>query len=259
MSTGSIRFRLTVWYAGLLAVLILLLGSSAYFGLRHYLNQTLNDSLGKQARQIGEGFLIDVATGGEGYVVSEINEHYAPELNNRFVRLTRADGSVLYISGKPKESHFDPSTVPALHDPINRDFVREEHLPGGKLRIYSQPFTERTGQRFLIEVGAPYEQVEVVLHGLLIALALGLPLTVLVAVVGGYMLMKKALNPIDEITSATEQITSSNLSQRLPIARTGDELERLSVALNRMIARLEESFQYIRRFTADASHELRTP
>ncbi len=259
MSTGSIRFRLTVWYAGLLAVLILLLGSSAYFGLRHYLNQTLNDSLGKQARQIGEGFLIDVATGGEGYVVSEINEHYAPELNNRFVRLTRADGSVLYISGKPKESHFDPSTVPALHDPINRDFVREEHLPGGKLRIYSQPFTERTGQRFLIEVGAPYEQVEVVLHGLLIALALGLPLTVLVAVIGGYMLMKEALNPIDEITSAAEQITSSNLSQRLPIARTGDELERLSVALNRMIARLEESFQYIRRFTADASHELRTP
>ena len=88
MSTGSIRFRLTVWYAGLLAVLILLLGSSAYFGLRHYLNQTLNDSLGKQARQIGEGFLIDAATGGGGHVVSR-SSHYAPELNNRFVRLTR--------------------------------------------------------------------------------------------------------------------------------------------------------------------------
>lgn len=259
MNTRSIRFRLTVWYAGLLAMLILLLGTSTYFGLRHYLNQTLNESLGRQARQIGESFLIDVATGGEGYVVSEINEHYAPELNNRFVRVTRADGSVLYVSGKPKESHFDPLTVPVLRAPVNQDFEREEHLPGGELLIYSRPFTERTGQHFLIEVGAPYEQVEVVLYGLLLALALGLPLTVIAAVGGGYMLMKKALNPIDSITHAAEQITSRNLSQRLPVARTGDELERLSAALNRMIARLEESFQYIRRFTADASHELRTP
>lgn len=259
MNTRSIRFRLTVWYAGLLGILILLLGTSTYLGLRHYLNQTLNESLGRQARQIGESFLADVATGGEGYVVSEINEHYAPEQNNRFVRVTRADGSVLYISGKPKESHFDPSTIPILGYPVNQDFEREEHLPGGELLIYAHPFTERTGQRFLIEVGAPYEQVEVVLYGLLLALAFGLPLTVIVAVGGGYMLMKKALNPIDAITQAAEQITSRNLSHRLPVARTGDELERLSAALNRMIARLEESFQYIRRFTADASHELRTP
>ena len=259
MNTRSIRFRLTVWYAGLLAVLILLFGTSTYFGLRHYLNQTLNESLGRQARQMGESFLADVTTGGEGYVISEINEHYAPELNNRFVRVTRADGSVLYVSGKPKESHFDPSTVPVLPAPVNQDFEREEHLPGGELLIYTHPFTERTGKRFLIEVGAPYEQVEVVLYGLLLALALGLPLTVIVAVCGGYVLLKRALNPIDSITHTAEQITSRNLSQRLPVARTGDELERLSVALNRMIARLEESFQYIRRFTADASHELRTP
>jgi len=259
MNTRSIRFRLTVWYAGLLALLLLLFGASTYLGLRHYLNQTLNESLGRQARQIGESFLIDVATGGEGYVISEINEHYAPELNNRFVRLTRADGSVLYVSGKPKESRFDPSAVAAVGAPVDRDFVREAHVPGGVLLIYTHPFTERTGQHFLIEVGAPYEQVEVVLYGLLLALALGLPLTVIVAISGGWLLMRQALNPVDEITRGAEQITSRNLSQRLPIARTGDELERLSAALNRMIERLEESFLYVSRFTADASHELRTP
>src|SRR5215470_4225160 len=221
MNTRSIQFRLTVWYAGLLALLLLLFGASTYLGLRHYLNQTLNESLGRQAQQIGESFLVDVATGGEGYVISEINEHYAPELNNRFVRLTRANGSVLYVSGKPKESRFDPSAVAA--------------------------------------VGAPVEQVEVVLYGLLLALALGLPLTVIVAISGGWLLMRQALNPVDEITRGAEQITSRNLSQRLPVARTGDELERLSAALNRMIERLEESFLYVSRFTADASHELRTP
>src|SRR5262244_1593302 len=259
MNTRSIRFRLTVWYAGLLALLLLLFGASTYLGLRHYLNQTLNESLGRQARQIGESFLIDVATGGEGYVISEVNEHYAPELNNRFVRVTRADGSVMYVSGKPKESSFDPSAVSAVGAPVDRDYVREVHAPGGELMIYTHPFTERTGQRFLIEVGAPYEQVEVVLYGLLLALALGLPLTVIVAISGGWLLMRKALDPVDEITRGAEQITSRNLSQRLPVARTGDELERLSTALNRMIERLEESFLYVSRFTADASHELRTP
>src|SRR5262245_53967220 len=122
MNTRSIRFRLTAWYAGLLAILILLFGVSTYLGLRHYLNQSLIVALGKQARQIGENFLIDVGTGGEGYVISEINEHYAPELNNRFLRLTRADGSVMYVSGKPKESNFDPATVPVLRAPFNQDF-----------------------------------------------------------------------------------------------------------------------------------------
>jgi heavy metal sensor kinase len=259
MNTHSIRFRLTVWYAGLLAALLLLLGASTYFGLRRYLNQSLNESLARQTQQIGESFLVDVATGGEGYVISEINEHYAPELNNRFVRITRADGTVMYVSGRPKESHFDPSIIPVLNTPVSGDFVREAHQPGGELLIYTHPFTERTGQRFLIEVGAPYEQVEYVLYGLLLALTLGLPLTVIVAISGGYLLMRRALQPVDEITHSAEQITSRNLGQRLPVANTGDELERLSVALNRMIARLDESFQYIRRFTADASHELRTP
>jgi heavy metal sensor kinase len=73
------------------------------------------------------------------------------------------------------------------------------------------------------------------------------------------LLMRRALRPVDEITQSAERITSRNLSERLPAPQTGDEIERLSVGLNRMIARLDESFQHIHRFSADASHELRTP
>jgi heavy metal sensor kinase len=82
---------------------------------------------------------------------------------------------------------------------------------------------------------------------------------VAIAIAGGYLLMRRALRPVDEITQSAERITSRNLNERLPAPQTGDELERLSVALNRMIARLDESFQHIHRFSADASHELRTP
>jgi heavy metal sensor kinase len=90
-------------------------------------------------------------------------------------------------------------------------------------------------------------------------LAVYLPLIVSLAGFGGYWLMRRSLRPVDEITTRAEGITSTNLSERLPVIKTGDEIERLSTALNRMIARLEDAFQHINRFSADASHELRTP
>jgi len=73
------------------------------------------------------------------------------------------------------------------------------------------------------------------------------------------VLVKRALLPVDRIAASAERISSQNLSERLPVAQTGDELERLSLALNRMIERLDSAFLYSRRFVADASHELRTP
>jgi heavy metal sensor kinase len=263
MNTRSIRFRLTVWHAGLLAVLLLLFGGSTWFGLAHYLNRSLGESLAKQARQIGENFLLDVGTSGESYVIEEINEHYSPERNDHFVRVTRADGGALYVSGTPISKGFDPSQVsaaPLSSFSTGRDATREEHLSGGgELLIYSLPFTARDGSRYVIETGASYESVEDTLRGLLLTLAVGLPVMIAVAALGGYWIMRRALRPLDEIAVAAERITSRNLSERMPSPRSDDEIERLSFALNRMIARLEESFQYIRRFTADASHELRTP
>jgi heavy metal sensor kinase len=96
-------------------------------------------------------------------------------------------------------------------------------------------------------------------RGLLVAFLLALPLVIGISIGGGYLLMRRALSPLQEIAHSAEQIGSHNLNERLPVAQTGDELERLAISLNRMIARLESAFQHISRFTADASHELRTP
>jgi len=98
-----------------------------------------------------------------------------------------------------------------------------------------------------------------VLHGLLLTLALGMPLIIAAAAVGGILVMRRALHPLDEITQTAETITSRNFGERLPVIRTGDEIERLTTSLNRMMMRLEDSFQHISRFSADVSHELRTP
>jgi heavy metal sensor kinase len=203
---------------------------------------------------------VNIRQSGEPYVVDEIKEHFAPEINGRFVRVTRSDNSVLYVSGLPKDGSFDPAGLPILLQANGEAPLHKEHpTAGGEMLIYSLPFQSREGDRFLIEVGAPYRHVGVVLQELLLVLAVAFPVTILMAIGGGYLLMRRALKPVAEITSRAEGITSRNLGERLPVAPSGDELERLSVSLNRMIARLEESFQHTSRFTADASHELRTP
>src|SRR5436190_1971028 len=79
------------------------------------------------------------------------------------------------------------------------------------------------------------------------------------AVGGGYLLARKALAPVDRMAAAAEEITATRLDRRLHTPNPDDELGRLARTLNGMIARLERSFQEVRRFTADAAHELRTP
>ena len=100
---------------------------------------------------------------------------------------------------------------------------------------------------------------EEMLRHLFLQLALGLPLAMVIIAGGGWLLVRRALQPVEQITRAAEQITQHNTSERMPVARTGDELEKLSLSLNRMIARLDDALRNSIRFAADASHELRTP
>jgi len=258
--TRSIRFRMALWYAALLAGALALFGAASYIGLERYLQKSLEESLIKQARSIGDVLIVNINQSGEDYVSNEITEHYSPEINGRFIRVTAADGRQVFISGLPKDGTFDPLRVPPPQLPFSQPYSHEVEMPDGhELLLHALPYKAKDGSRFLIEVAAPYNQIESVLRGLQLTFALGLPLIVALAISGGYVLMRRALRPVDEIRQKAAQITSRNLSERLPVVRTGDELERLATDLNRMIARLEESFQQINRFSADASHELRTP
>ncbi len=259
MNTRSLRFRITAWYAGLLAGALLIFGVSVYLGLERYLYWNLQRTLGSDCRTIGTQLLTQHPFKRTNWLESEINEAYAPEVNGHFIRVVQEGVGVLYLSGAPKDGAFDPSQVPLPKgDENNRP--RKVRLGGGKqLLIDTQQFTTPDGSKFVVESGVPYQQIEVVLHGLLVTFAVYMPFIISLAVVSGYWLMRRSLQPVDEITKRAEGITSTNLSERLPVIRTGDELERLSVSLNRIIERLDQAFQHINRFSADASHELRTP
>jgi heavy metal sensor kinase len=133
-------------------------------------------------------------------------------------------------------------------------------LPGGrKILLTAHVVRIPDGTSYLIETGAPMDQVQADLRKWLIFLLAMLPVAVAVALGGGSVLVKRALLPVDQIAASAARISSHNLSERLPVAQSGDELQRLSVALNHMIERLDAAFQHSRRFVADASHELRTP
>jgi heavy metal sensor kinase len=259
MNTRSLRFRITAWYAGLLAGALIVFGVSVYLGLERYLDWTLRRTLVSECQIIGTELLSQLSVKDNSWLATEINEAYAPEVNGRFIRVVREGVGVAYISGVPKDGTFDPSRIPLPGD-NERDAARKVRFEAGnRLLIDSMTLTTADGSHFLVESGAPYNQIEVVLHGLLLTFAIYMPFVVSLAVAGGYWLMRRSLAPVDEITKRAEGITSTNLSERLPVIRTGDELERLSMSLNRMIERLDEAFQHINRFSGDASHELRTP
>lgn len=259
MNIHSLRFRLTAWYAGLLMGALLLFGVSVYLGLDRYLDWMLQDTLSSECRTIGTKLLSQFPDKSQDWLKAEIDEAYAPEVNSRFIRVYRQGTELIYLSGAPKDGTFDPSQISSPQGD-NSDTLRRIRLATGQqLLIRTMGFTTHDGSRFLVESGMPYRQIQLVLHGLFLTLAIYTPLLVFLAISGGYWLMRRSLQPIDEITARAEGITSSNLSERLPVIRTGDELEHLSAALNRMITRLDEAFQHINRFSADASHELRTP
>ncbi|MGO8700522.1 MAG: sensor histidine kinase [Limisphaerales bacterium] len=259
MNLRSIRFRLILWYAGLLTSVFLLFGVALYQVLRGYLESSLAQTLSRRTEQIADLLLTGMDKAREPYVAEQIATRYAPENYDRFIRVTRPDGTALYASGRT--ANFDPTGLAPLHvSEVKHDFVRKVRLADGNLLLVTvKVYRSSDGSRYLIESGGPMDRIETTLARYLYSLLIGVPVLVLVAVGGGLVLVGRALAPVVKIAQSAERITLHDLKERLPLTNTGDELEDLSLALNRMIARLSEAFEQNRRFLADASHELRTP
>jgi heavy metal sensor kinase len=259
LNTRSIRFRIGAWYAGLLALLLTLLGGFIYFTLHRYLENNLLETLTKEAQTISQALLSKVSETGDDYVIHEIEEHFAPRTNNHFLRVTRGNGSVLYQSGEPENRRFEPSRIRAAQLDGPSSWTVDTMPTGRRVYVYATTYADSQGMRYSVQAGASDCQINLALTNLLASLAIVLPLIIGVSIVGGYLLLRRSLQPLHEIATIAEQITSRNLNERLPGSQTGDEIEQLTKALNRMMSRLEESFHHVHRFSADVSHEIRTP
>lgn len=254
MNTSSLRFQLLSWYIALLVAAFAVFGGFMYFAVDEFLQQNLQENLTRRARQIAH----TTAAAGNltaNSLAEHIGTFYAPELSSRFVRVTQSDGKVLYQSGAPEDESFDPA-VPA---PKNRaEEYRVEGARRSQLLVKSLPVDSTAGP-LLIEVGAPLAPIHAAVNKMILALALGAPILIIVAVIGAQKLISRALSPVVGMARGAEDISLHNLSERLPVIGSGDELETLALALNRMISRIHDAVEQNRRFVADASHELRTP
>lgn len=133
------------------------------------------------------------------------------------------------------------------------------------LRIISVPKRLQDGRTFVIQVASDLTALNTISRAQTTLLFILVPAAIVLAAAGGLILTRKALKPIEEVTTAAELIDESNLDQRLPVTGN-DELGRLASKFNEMVARLDDAFhrqkqllESQKRFTADASHELRTP
>jgi len=114
-------------------------------------------------------------------------------------------------------------------------------------------------QHAIISVGYSMSDIQSNLNELFAIQILAFPLVLLLSVIGGLVLSRLAMRTVDQITMAADEISEKNLSLRIPEVNTKDEIGHLVRTFNSMISRLEKSFSQIKRFTSDASHELKTP
>ncbi len=260
MNHRSLAFRLGVWYALLVSATFVVVGAGLYLGLGQYLRANVRDSLKRWSTQM-EQFLVEApATISATELAAGIELRVAPEFNNRFVRIIRTPDEVVYRSGPPVNRGFDPAAIQKRSDewPASRD-IREAITPDHRhLLIRATRLVAPSGQ-YLIEFGISLDPVIAAQERVLEMLAFLLPALAVLASGSGYLLVNRALSPVDQLSHTAEQISLLDLSTSLPVVATGDALQRLSVSLNRMLERLRNSVQSSRRFLADASHEIRTP
>ena len=216
MNSRSLSFRLVTWYAGVLTVVFVLLGALTFISLRHYLEANVLDNQARRARQIAATLVARASRESEGAIGTQVENLYSPESNDRFIRITRADGTVVYASGSPRGETFEPARVPVLPVAASaRGVARKVSVGENSLLVAAVPAVASDGSHYLVEVGTSAAPLEATLRRLLGMLAVGLPLTVAVAVAGGFVLVRRALDPVERIARKAEQITQHSLSDRL--------------------------------------------
>ncbi|MGO9480712.1 MAG: sensor histidine kinase, partial [Candidatus Kryptoniota bacterium] len=129
----------------------------------------------------------------------------------------------------------------------------------GHLRMVTYPVSNNGIPQYLVQVASSTATLDESLLELRIILFIAVPLTILAAAFGGFYTAKKAFDPIDRIIRTAQSISAKHLDKRLDIGKVNDEITRLSSTLNDMFDRIEEAFKLQKQFTADASHELKTP
>ncbi len=257
----TVKFKLTLWYVMILGIILTTFSLFLYFTLADSLYKGLDNKIKTMAEVIASSVRSPL---GGGLTIADIDrimtEHFGIRPLGRFIQVLDESGRIGGKSTNLRNVRI-PIRVNTLKEAARGKVTFETIRVMGEypLRVVTLPIIENGRMVGIVQVGSSLEGVEEALHQLLLILVIAVPAALLVTSVGGIFLANKALRPVDEITQIARRIGSGDLSQRIRIKRVNDEIGRLASTFNEMIAKLEESFQQVKRFTADASHELKTP
>ena len=269
---GSIRGRLTVWYATALIISLAIFAVALYFARRSATYQDLDRRIQSEADLTAgilaesyrsRGVLVEKDTAGRPVLTPEVAA--VLEAVPDYLLVTSSDGRLLFASPDARALTFgqfeqlNTITVP----PPSTTHVpgRYRITPNGPTLHYVIRAVPSAGGQFgAIFAGADTRSAELRLEQLVTTILIAFVVGIVPAILVGRWIAGRALEPVDQMITEVREITDGrSLHRRLPAPMERDELGRLAETLNQMMTRLERSFAALRRFTADASHELKTP
>lgn len=251
----SVRTRLTLWYAGVLALSLIAFAVLVYYAASGIFYARQDETLRSTAETVASAYVQELE---EERSVAKANEVVLVQMvfPNRYVEVFDTEGRVVAWSANLSGRQL---IVP----PKAFSEVRERgagFLVLNNLRVAVVPLSpDRNKQLGFAIVAEPLSVIEEGLRRLRRDFYAGVPLILLLASLGGYFLARKSLAPIALMNQQTHRITAENLSAQLDVANPRDEVGQLATTINALLARLNAAFQEQQRFIADASHELRTP
>lgn len=263
----SVRTKLTLWYAGLLALVLIAFSLGVYALMARKLQNRMDAGLRVAVEGIVRLILHEKDEGetDEYAAGSALRKSYFPR---QAVAFFDHNGRLL----KEKTLDDKSATLPASISVLDRDglqfFTLSESQTGfdGGLRVAVERIRTEPQSSIFFVISQPVEEVSSDLELLSGILSVAVPLALLGVAAIGWFLARKSLEPVVVMSERARQISAENLEQRLPVVNPRDELGQLATTFNELLARLNEAFQkqqeafaQQRQFMADASHELRTP
>ncbi len=260
MRRPGIKARLTLWHGASVAVILLGVTFAADRALSRIIGAQVDDALLTLAETEAAEALDDPAEGIHLLDVQPDAAGLPSRRLDKLVQIIDMDGRVLARSATLGAARL-PAPPPLLTRLQGGEVVLET-LPDfaeDRLRLVSLPIAVAGRVRYAVQVGTSLHATDTFLRAARL-LFLGGTVAILVAVTAiGVVLARGALRPVDQIVARARLIGAANLMERLPDPGTSDELGRLAATLNGMLDRIERTVESQRRFTADASHELRSP
>jgi heavy metal sensor kinase len=256
VNSWPVRARLTLWYVLVVSAVLLAYIAGTTFVLYWQLEQQLSRFAIEDVETV-EGLLY-FAPSGRLILNEDYHNHpQSRDVLERMVEVCSPDGTVLFRNGRLGHRRLGGVVLP--NEGVNGYSERTVRLPDGTRVLMVSRRHILGGRPILIRLGYDRHPITARIEQSLTASFVALPGMLALAGFAGYQLARRSLAPLEQIASRAEQITAANLNERLPVANPSDEVGHLARVFNSVLARLEESFQRLQRFTSDASHELRTP